>query len=172
MATEIDAEDPGVDQQMLRKLYKQSASARAIFDHFASRQRDWGETTVDRIQANVEKAGTVLSRAEVVTVLRLLDECGCGRFVIGRRGKPSRFDWRVSLVAVGQLAAGNPVPQAELELPPEPEREDDTCEMVNHSYLLRAGLGPVTLRLPVDITVTEAARLAGFIRTLPLDQQL
>jgi hypothetical protein len=157
-----------IDRRGLQELYKKSPEARSILDHLANRQRDWNETTVDRLQTNVAKAGVELSRSEVVDVLRALEAAGCGDFVVGRRGKSSRFVWRSSLVGVGRLAAGEPV--AELELAPAQGHEEEESETVEHQYHLRPGSKPVILRLPADLTPIEAGRLAEFVRTLPFEQ--
>lgn len=95
------------DTKKLRQLYKNDSSARAVLDHFASRERNLSETTVERIQTNVAAGGHEISRGQVIDFYRELEELGCGVFKNGRRGWPSRFVWSVEMVSVGRAAAGD-----------------------------------------------------------------
>jgi hypothetical protein len=170
MAKEISGDRVNVSK--LRELYAKSAAARAILDHFAKRERDWHATGVDRLQSVVASEGTPISRADVIQVLQELDATGCGNFVVGRRGKKSRFVWHVGMVSVGRLAAGESVPVDPLESAIAPETPDEETESnaIVHKYVLRTTY-PVSIELPADLTTTEAGRLAAFIRTLPLNQE-
>lgn len=151
----------------LRKLYSESPTAKALLDHLAKRERNWSVSPVDRLLALISGDDGAVSRAEVIEVLKTFDELGLGTFVVGRRGKASRFEWKVSMVSVGQYAA-----QRRDDI--EPVAEDATgdegdVQMLRHSYQLRLELS-VSMDLPADLTPTEADRLAKFILTLPLQQ--
>lgn len=152
-----------VNQKDLQSLYNDSTEAKAILDHFASRERNWSETTIDRLRSNLAQDGNKISRGAVIRVFRRLDELECGHFVPGRKGHPSRFKWSVGLAAVGQAAAGEPV---KIEAASAKELSEPTDDLLEHRFRLRKELD-VPLRLPADLTAAEAGRLAAFIQTLP-----
>ena len=151
--------------EMLRKLYSEDSSARAVLDHFASRERNWGTTTVDRIHRNLLNEGQNISRREVIGVFRELENWGCGSFMIGRKGWKSRFEWNVQMVGVGQAAAGE-TEQVEKVSPEEAGEENEGNSLFKHTFRLRYDQS-VTVELPVDLTAQEAVRMARFIETLP-----
>ncbi|MEI9948334.1 MAG: hypothetical protein WDO74_04970 [Pseudomonadota bacterium] len=155
----------GVNKKGLRKIYKENAAAAAVLDHLAGRERDWGSTTADRLLANVAAEGSEISRGQLVEVLKALEDLGCGQFIVGRRGHPSRFQWLVSLVSVGQYAAAE---REDIEkLSEDAGDEGDAGDLMKkHPYNLRRDL-TVELVLPADLSASEATRLAKFIETLP-----
>lgn len=159
-----------VDPKQIRALYTSSPSNKAALDWFASRERNSREMTVDRLRNKLRYSGTEISRPDVIELFRGLEAAGCGEFVVGRHQHPSRFVWSVSLVSVGQAAAGKSttveaiLPTEELE----PASESRNGESVEHLFNLRADTR-VRLSLPRDFTKTEANRLADFVRTLPFE---
>lgn len=90
----------------LRQLYREKAVARAFFDHAARRARDQSETKVSRIQALLRAEGGDFSRHDIIELFRNLEEQGCGQFVEGRHGWPSRFVWSTGMTSVGRAAVG------------------------------------------------------------------
>lgn len=108
--------------EAIRKLYRTSASAQAIFDWTASRERDATATSIDRISNRLG-----ISRGEAVALARALEQAGCGEFVVGRRGQPSRFQWGFSCISLGQAAAGEDV-KLEAAEDPLPESEEEQLE--------------------------------------------
>lgn len=150
----------------IKELYKRNAIARDFLDHAAQRERDRTETTAERTIAILADAGRKISRGDAIDLFRRLEELGCGQFVIGRRGAPSRFVWAVGIVSVGKAAAGESQTVDVI-----PETPIQTRETVNHLYHLRPDR-QITLELPIDLTSREAERLAAFIRTLPMNTEL
>jgi hypothetical protein len=146
----------------LKQLYRSNKSARAFLDHCAKRNRNQAETKVDRILGLLQGEGHDLSRGDIIEVFRKLEELKCGTFVTGRKGWPSRFVWSVGMINVGRVAAGEP-PQVE-----EVETEEGSEAMLVHSFHLRPET-KVEFNLPADLTENEAERLAGFIKTLPIE---
>jgi hypothetical protein len=112
----MDSRAPNIDR--LRQFYEESVVARAFFDHAARRERDQSETKVDRILVRLKAQGQDLSRREIVALFRKLQELGCGQFVEGRHGWPSRFVWSVGMTSVGRAAAGEPQPVAQISAEP------------------------------------------------------
>ena len=157
-------ESKKLDFKKLRQLYKDKPAARAVLDHLASRERNWSSTTVDRIQTNVGTNGGDVSRADIVGVFRELEASGCGTFKAGRKGWPSRFEWAVQMVSVGQAAAGET--EKVEEITEEDQGEEDGANALRHSFRLRPDV-TVTFELPANVTAGEAQRLADFLKTVP-----
>jgi hypothetical protein len=158
-------ESDKVNRGQLQALYNESAQSKVILDYFASFERDRSITKVDRILSQLRQNGNQLSRGEVIRVFQRLAELDCGTFVPGRHKHPSRFEWKVSLMDVGQAAAGEAV-----KIEPAPasgsDEPGDDDSLLEHHFRLRKDLD-VPLRLPADLTAAEASRLAAFIQTLP-----
>lgn len=148
----------------LRELYKDSPAARAVLDHLASRERNWSSTTVDRIQTNVVGDGGSVSRADVVSVFRVLEASGCGSFKAGRKGWPSRFEWAVQMVSACQAAAGET--EVVDDLTAEDKGEEDGAIFLRHTFRLRPDV-TVSFELPSDLSANEAQRVADFLKTVP-----
>src|SRR6266851_533585 len=100
----MDFKSPDIDT--LRQLYMESGVARVFFEHAARRERDQSETKVDRILVLLRAEGHEFRRHEIIDLFRRLQDQGCGQFVEGRRGWPSRFVWSTGITSVGKAASG------------------------------------------------------------------
>lgn len=100
----MNSTSPNVDA--LRQLYQESAVAKAFFDLIGHRERGQSETKVDRIRYLLKGQGQEFHRHEIIELFRKLEEQGCGQFVQGRRGWPSRFVWSAGMTSIGRAAAG------------------------------------------------------------------
>ncbi|MCF7963334.1 MAG: hypothetical protein K9M08_21550 [Pirellula sp.] len=170
-----------VDVELLRSFYKSNKTSRAVFEILKERENDSNETKLERLEDLVRQSGVNPIRGDVVSLFKGLDRAGCGKFVVGRRQFPSRFQWHVSLRSVG-IAASSEQGQVN-ELGPntledsdedsdlaksESEPEKTKVDKLMHSFVLRADFR-VQIILPFDLTKREADRLADFIHTLPFD---
>jgi len=156
-----------VNRKELQAFYNSSSSgAKAMLDRFASRERNSSETTIDRLRQKLKDDGSRISRGDAVRLFRRLEELGCGHFIPGRWGHESRFRWDVGLVSVGQAAAGESV---QIEATPANAPDEPSDDLLEHRFHLRKDLD-VPVRLPADLTATEATRLAAFIQTLPFGE--
>jgi hypothetical protein len=108
--------------EAIRKLYRVNVAAQTLFDWTASRERDATATSLDRLSNKLD-----ISRGEAVALARALEQAGCGQFVVGRRGQPSRFEWEYSCISLGQAAAGEDV-KLEAAEDPLPESEEEQLE--------------------------------------------
>ena len=106
----------------IRQLYRSNSAAQALFDWTASRERDATATSIDRLSNRLG-----ISRGEAVALARALEQAGCGLFVVGRRGQPSRIEWNFSCISLGQAATGEDV-KLEAAEDPLPECEEDRLE--------------------------------------------
>lgn len=118
---------------------------------------------------------------EAVGLFRELDEIGAGKFVLGRRGYPTRFmwDWRhVPSHALASIALGQAQPEdfakqddasAEVDEPQDLLDEDtvepETILERTHRFHLREDY-EARLVTPLDITAKEIAELARWVSTL------
>ena len=160
-----------VDVKVLKQFYTTSLQAKAIFDDFAMRKYNAVSTKVDGLETRLRRAGHEFPRRDVVSVLKRLADAGCGTFVTGRRGQPSRLKWSVQLTSVAKAAKGEGSAVAKLD-PTEvavTEEEDDVpAGLLRHPFRLRPEL-TLNLELPDNLTTKEAMRLADFVKTLPFD---
>jgi hypothetical protein len=147
------------ETKALRELYTENEYAKAILDDFAGRTNRQSTTGVDQIMSRLRTAE--LPKWAVVKLFRRLGELGYGRFVVGRRGKESRFVWSANPIEVGKSAQGEDLAITSL---PEPEAAE--VEMVMHQFNLRPEM-PVKIELPADFTEREAERFSQFLRSLP-----
>lgn len=167
--------DSGVDISILKNLYLANKTSNIAFEIFKSREKDSKITKLERLEDLIRAEGGNPSREEIVTLMKGLQEANCGRFIVGRRGAQSRFEWGgVSLKSVGMAAtsASEEVTQM-AEDADEQDADDETSEVyvddsITHAFVLRPDC-LVKLKLPVDLTAREAKRLADFLRTLPFD---
>ena len=152
-----------MNDQRLASLQRKSPVSKLIFEHLAARQRNRKETTVDGLISALQRDGTEVSRNEVVAIFKELQDAECGKFLVGRKGHQSRFEWKVPLSKVGGIAPAFDASPGEEERKPLVETPAST---LYHQYILRQDF-TVKLSLPADLTDAEASRLADFIRTIP-----
>jgi hypothetical protein len=151
----------------LKQLYSSNPTAKALCDHMASRHNNQTETKLERIQVRLQADGHDVKRSELIATFRRFEQIGCGQYIEGRRGWPSRFVWAVGSVsacraAIGEISTIEPEAQAIDQTP-----GDEAT--ITHTYNLRADL-KIELLLPMDLTPAEAERIATFVKTLPFEE--
>lgn len=157
-----------MDTAALRQAYVTDAGVKSICDEMARRERNQTETKLARILGRLSNNGSEIRKNAAIAAFRKLESCGCGQYVEGRRGWPSRFVWSVGSLSACQIAQGaNAIVEAlpELNTDEEIAAEVDT---ITHSHRLRDDFS-VELQLPSDLTQREAQRLGSFIASLPID---
>src|SRR5207253_721442 len=127
-------------------------TAQILLDYLAQRDRNRSETKIDRVLGNLSNDGNEIRRSDMIEVFRKLEELGCGRYVEGRHGHPSRFAWSIGLVGVGRISSG------ESQSIEAMETEEELPETLTHTFHLRVDC-PITIELPLDLTTQEAERL-------------
>ena len=139
--------------QAVQTLYDQNLHAKQLFDWTASLQRDATATTIDRI---TQVQG--ISRKAAVSLAKELNGAGCGEFIVGRRGSPSRFEWSYSRVSLGQVAAGeteeiekvrNPISEKEEALGPEGSAQLPTISSTKVLLAKSLGLNPDQIEIQI-----------------------
>jgi len=94
--------------------------------------------------------------------MKQLDEFGAGRFVVGRRTKPSRFVWAVGLE------------MPNFDVPVQKKFDHDvktagTSRMLEHEFHVRPGV-VARFILPADLSRLEAERLSQLLQAIPFNQ--
>jgi hypothetical protein len=161
----------------LKSLYASDSAAKAVLDEFASRQRNQQTTKLEQLLFRLNNSGIGVAKGDVIDVLRRLDEFGCGNFRTGRKGHPTRFEWKYDLVSVGKAAAGGTQAVEEIQLPADQDNGDEEVSAkaipegaIQHTFQLRPDW-QIELTLPSDLSSREAGRLSDFVKTLPFDAE-
>ncbi len=155
------------DTQRLRELVNSNPRARAFLELAARRERNQNVTNVERALTNLQNAGHDVSRGQLISVFRSLDELECGDFKTGRRGWPSRFEWTTEIISVGRAAIGEQENIQQIEIAEEDQVEDE-LDWLTHTFHLRPNV-EIELELPMDLSPNEASRLTQFIAALPFE---
>ena len=162
-----------VDVDALRLIYAQGGAAKAALDYFASRTNG---NKVTEIATLAKAVRFPLSHLVRFMKHDLASACECGRYISGRRGRPSRFRWYVKLVELGLAARGEResvswlpayAPDEDQDATPTPDTSTGPPGAIDHRFQLRANFW-TNLTLPGDLTTGEAEKLAAFVRLLPL----
>lgn len=166
----MDAMDKELQLNGLQDLYRDDASARAILDDFAKRSNAQRVTKVEQMVNRLKSQD--LRRPAVIATFRGLEKHNCGRFVEGRKGHPSRFEWSKNSLHVGRAASAG-ADQAEAlngagatELPRNLLAADG---LLTHSFPMRSGV-TAQLSIPPNISLKEAERLASWVKTLAIPE--
>ena len=160
-----------IDGARLKRLYARDRRCRALFHHLGQLEGTQNKsTTLEELLAGLLAGQKIaIPRRDLVSLLQSLARAGAGRFKIGRRGKPSRFEWAAPVHRIANSVIGERPPGAVLAVPgSRPTAAASADAQLIHSYHLRRGL-IVSIPLPIDLTDREAGRLADFIRTLAFE---
>lgn len=152
----------------LRNAYNSDPAVTAICDEMASRERNQTETKLTRILARLRNDGRTVRKPDAIAGFRTLEECGCGQYVPGRHGWPSRFVWSVGSLAACQTAQGVDTSVETLPESNEDEELDAEIDTLSHSLQLRVDFD-AELQLPTDLTQREAERIAMFVKAIPME---
>lgn len=161
----------------LQALYVSDPDAKAILNDFASRQRNQLTTKLEQLLLRLNKARIGIAKSDVIRVLRKLEELGCGSFRTGRKGHPTRFEWKYLQVSVGEAAAGGTQSVEEISSSTDDDYGDEEAATkpvpagaIQHTFQLRPNW-QIEVRLPADLSAREAGRISDFVKTLPFDAQ-
>jgi hypothetical protein len=85
------------------KLTRANPYARRLMEITATKQRHFSEINIDYIESAVGVA-----RGGAVDLAKAFQKAGLGRFIIGRKGAKSRFQWAYNSIDLAQQALGKP----------------------------------------------------------------
>lgn len=154
-----------MEVETLKSVYDSNQVVQAICDHMAARDKNQTETKLHRMLKHLESDGFDFKRGEVIGAFRSLETAGCGKYVEGRHGWPSRFVWETKSLHVSSAAKGQEPLLRDTSTNDDEDITED-IEFIEHSFVLRLDL-PISIELPADLNEQEASRLAAFIQTLP-----
>lgn len=151
------------DVAKLRDLYSSDISAKFMLDDFAGRTNNQRLTRVDQLLNRLSDAN--LHRWQVIALFRRLEDFGYGKFIEGRRGHPSRFEWSANSVEVGKAAQSEVAAISSVSIETAPENGFE--ELREYAFPLRPGVD-AKIGLPANLTQKEADRLSAFLKSLAL----
>jgi len=137
-------------ERSLEKIMAKSKVGKGILEVMIPIKED--VTDVDTVRNKLELKGRSVERSEVIELFKEVDRNGLGRYVIGRRGRPTRLEWARTVLEGHRAMQESP--------------SEDAAETIRHRYVLRPDFD-VEFDLPSDLTKVEAKRLSEFITTLP-----
>ena len=82
-----------MDETKLREMYKRDRVARAFFDHMVRREHSQTETVNHFLELLNEKGEQRFDQDDIRDLFKKLQQLGCGRYIVGRHGRLSRFEW-------------------------------------------------------------------------------
>lgn len=162
-------------RKSLRGMYR-NPFGKLILGYFATLNRT---DTVVKVE-DLENL-PLLDRTEIIEQLRrLTDPMNLGKFKTGRKGYSSRFESYYNLKEIGQFAMRLSQAQESLQRKAgevtldvnedqeveEPGSLSDEMPCLEHRFMLRPNY-LVNIRLPKDLTDSEALRLSDFVKALP-----
>ena len=95
-----------------------------------------------------------ISRKAAVSLAQELKVAGCGEFIVGRRGSPSRFEWFYSRISLGQVAAGK-AEEIEEVRDPISEKEEEALGPEGSAQLLTISSAKVLLAKSLGVTPAQ-----------------
>lgn len=170
-----------INVEMLRDVYDNDDAAGVIFDDLAERNRNHRETSPESVMAILYQNDLSVDRADVIAFFRKLEAAGCGKYIEGRRGHRSRFQWYAKMIDVAVAAQGGEPTVSEIgpdddtfiddedeDSLEEGEEEEEPEGTITHQFVLRPDFS-IRINLPSDLKTGEAARISDWIKTLPFE---
>lgn len=169
-----------MDINRLRQSYAVNAELAAICDELGNRTNNQRVTKLKPYLALLNRdRAEAIKQWKLIAAFRELETCGCGEYIEGRHGHPSRFVWNAEYGshAICKAVFGEPLQSSSETTEEDYESTEDNTDgdastddesRLDHYFNLRADY-QLEITLPVDLTVAEAERLAAFIKSLPLE---
>jgi hypothetical protein len=107
-----------------------------------------------------------LKPAEAKELFEGIEVLGLGKFIVGRRGSPSRLQWQYTLSSIAAVATAEAdafEPASRSSLP----KRDSSDQFIEYVFQLRRDL-KIKFALPADFSQQDIVRLTAFLQTLPL----
>ena len=161
-----DAQKARVDSTIshLIDIYNNIAKASSLFDYLTYASNHY---KVNSVQHLVNE--TDAEYYTIVEILKLLDNLGVGKFIVGRKGKDSRIEWSYHPKSLGEAA--NKKRSTLLGVPKGIDEYDgggEDKEISAHSFFLRPNY-KLELTLPTNFDRADLKRLEKWLDTIPFD---
>lgn len=156
-----ELEEIGVQIEKIVESYQENEVMRATIDYLASRLRDPrnSETKAQNLKWELRNRGRDFPLDDVIEVLEVLGDLGCGTFQRGRPKEASRLNWEVSVRDMAEAV------KDEAGSVDEVASEADEAAVEVHYFPVRKGVQQ-ELRLRADMTPTELDNLADFVKII------
>ncbi len=162
-----------MDLEALRSSYQNIPELAAICDELGNRQNNQRSTMIKSFLDKLNRNGAdTIHQWKLIAAFRELERLDCGKYIEGRHGYKSRFEWNSEFgsLSICRAAFGETLStQQDEELQDDEETYVDESPELDHQFHLRDTY-QVEISLPVNLTVGEAERLAMFIKSLPLEE--
>lgn len=166
-------------QEQMPDARKRGALASYPLEFLNAQAKRPAETELQELMEWVNRNKEIILWPDLVKTMRDLDKEGYGRFIVGRKGHASRFQWsdksrQDSSRIVEQddhaaISEADTLDSASHRVAHDESSTNGVQEtLLAHSFHLRPDQ-TVKFSLPKDLTQAEAERFAAFIRTLPFD---
>lgn len=128
-----------------RELKATDHSARVFFEVMAQRERDPSATSIENLAKIIRG-----DRAAAVELARLFQDAQFGKFIVGRRGSVSRFEWWWSATSLAQVALGTQtdIPRVDPSQAGDDEASEEPRERDTEETPAKAPAVPFTLTIP------------------------
>jgi hypothetical protein len=160
--------------EKIEKIKKETCAPEVIRVSAEHLPDETQETSVEDLESLIASQGLDIPRPTLITGLKRMADADMGRFIAGRKGHPSRFCWKESPTKTLEILDQTISDKASVE-------EEALSEVVAHStgiidspkhfthrFLLRPDF-EAEIKLPLDFSEKEAARLGKFISMIPLE---
>lgn len=149
-------------QTSLQKSFTDFTAAEIICEYLTYSSKHY---QINSVQHFVDE--THSDYYDVVSFLKFLDKLGLGNFIVGRKGKDSRIEWKFCPMQIGQFAKGK-IPtigkvSKDLDLY---DGGDKKLGVIPHSFFLRPDF-QVKVELPEDFNETDVNRFHNWLTTIP-----
>lgn len=160
----------------IKKIKKETCAEEILRISAAHLDDNVSETTVEKFEKLLADQGLDIPRWSLIAGLKGMDSIDFGRFIVGRRNHLSRFRWNESPAKAFEIVMNN-----EGESHQNGERNEDVgvagqkadhlthADFFVHKFLLRPDF-EASVKLPLDFSQKEAARLAKFLETIPMNE--
>ena len=91
-----------LDGNQLKKIGHASRTAEVLSTSLALRERVRHSSDIARMKNQLIREGETIVDSELFKFWKDLQNAGVGSVIVGRRGKPTRFDWHVSMKSVAK----------------------------------------------------------------------
>lgn len=149
----------GGDVERLKTFFRNNADVRNVLEFASAHEKPGGWYEVAEVTLRLSANGVKTSRREVIAGFKSLAALGCGWFKTGRRGWPTRFEFKLDPKHLHGLATGHISP---------PARPASPARILEHKFRLRPDQ-EIVLQLPSDLSKREVGRIAEFLKTLPFE---
>jgi hypothetical protein len=151
-----------VDIDEIVAAYQEKKAVRESVKYLASRERDPrnSETKAENLRWELRQRGNDFTLEEIIGVLELFGNLGCGVYRKGRPREQSRLLWQASARQIAQQV----MIQAQAG-PEETVQDQETPEIETHYFPVRKGVQQ-ELRLRSDMTAAELDNLADFVKII------